>query len=100
MSNDVLYRIVYLAEAGVPVCGTLPEKPASLKDSQAVFDLLMIRLKDHFLDMPVGEALRLNGFLPDCILPSDWAYVHRETDKEDIFFTKLLASDLLFPSSW
>jgi hypothetical protein len=88
MSNDVLYRIVYLAEAGVPVCGTLPEKPASLKDSQAVFELLMLRLKEHFLDMPVGEALQLNGFRPDCILPADWAYVHRETDKEDIWWIR------------
>jgi len=88
MSYDMLYRIVYLAKAGVPICGTLPEKSASLKDSQAAFDLLLLQLKDYFLDMPVGEALRLNGFQPDCILPDDWAFVHRETDQEDIWWIR------------
>ena len=88
MSYDMLYRIVYLAKAGVPICGTLPEKSASLKDSQAAFDLLLLQLKDHFLEMPVGEALRLNGFRPDCILPAGWAFVHRETDKEDIWWIR------------
>ena len=86
MSYDMLHRIVYLAKAGVPICGTFPEKAASLKDRQEAFDLLLLDLKPLFQEMSVEEALKENGFNPEFIGPDDWAYVHRETEKEDIYW--------------
>jgi hypothetical protein len=88
MSYDMLHRIVYLAKAGVPVCGTLPEKSASLKDYQEAFDLLLLDLKPLFLNMPVEEALKEKGIEPEFIGPENWAYVHRETEHEDIFWIR------------
>ena len=88
MSNAVLSRILYLAKAGIPVCGTLPERCASLTDHQEAFDLLLLQLKPLFLDMPVEAALKAKGIEPECILPDKWAYVHRETDWEDIWWIR------------
>ena len=88
MSNSVLQRIVYFAKAGVPVCGTLPEKAAGLSDHQEVFDLLLGQLKPLFLEMPVAAAIKHKGFKPDFVAPKDWAYVHRETEKEDIYWIR------------
>ena len=86
MSCAVLKRIVYLAEAGIPVCGTLPERSASLVDHQEVFDLLRLQLKEHLLEMSVEEALAHNDIKPDFIGPEKWSYVHRETADEDIYW--------------
>ena len=86
MSYAMLERILYLAKAGVPVCGTLPERCASLMDHQDAFNLLLAQLKSHFLDMGVEEALKAKGIEPECVIPDDWAYVHRETDREDIWW--------------
>ena len=88
MSSSVLQRIVYLAKAGVPVCGTLPERAASFTDNPEEFDKLLDQLKGMFLEMPLAESLRSKGILPDVILPDRWAYVHRETDKEDIYWIR------------
>ena len=88
MSCALLERILYLAKAGIPVCGTLPEHCASLTDLQEAFNLLILELKPYFLDMPVEEALKAKGFQPEFIGPKDWAYVHRETDKEDIYWIR------------
>ena len=88
MSYILLERILYLAKAGIPVCGTLPERCASLTDHQEAFDLLLLQLKPYFLDMSVEEALKAKGFQPDFIGPEDWAFVHRETDKEDIYWVR------------
>ena len=88
MTYTLLKRILYLAQAGIPVCGTLPERCASLTDHQAAFDLLLMQLKPLFLDMPVEAALKTRGIEPDCMIPEDWAYVHRETDREDIWWIR------------
>ena len=88
MSYEILQRILYLAQAGVPVCGTLPERSASLTDSQVAFDLLLQQLKPLFLEMPVEDALKAKGIDPDFVAPKDWAYVHRETDREDIWWIR------------
>jgi len=88
MSVNVLQRILYLAEAGIPVCGTLPERSASLADHQEAFDLLLAQLKPLFLEMPLADALRKKGIEPDFIGPKDWRYVHRETDTEDIYWIR------------
>ena len=88
MSCPLLERILYLAKAGIPVCGTLPERCASMTDSQAAFDFLLMQLKPLFLDMPVEAALKAEGIEPDCLIPDDWAYVHRETDREDIWWIR------------
>ena len=88
MSYSMLYRILYLAEAGVPICGTLPERSAAMEDHQEAFDLLLMKLKAHFLDMPLEEALAANGFKPEFIGPEKWAYVHRETAREDIYWLR------------
>ena len=88
MSYALLERILYLAKAGIPICGTLPERCASLSDHQEAFDLLLVQLKPLFLDMPLEQALRVKGIEPECILPENWAYVHRETDREDIWWIR------------
>ena len=88
MTYALLKRILYLAQAGIPVCGTLPERCASLTDHQEAFDLLLMQLKPLFLDMPVKAALNARGIEPECMIPEDWAYVHRETDREDIWWIR------------
>ena len=88
MSYALLSRILYLAKAGIPVCGTLPERCATLADHQEAFDLLLLQLKPYFLDMSVEEALQAKGITPEFIGPEDWAYVHRETDREDIYWIR------------
>ena len=96
MSYTLLERIVYLAMAGIPVCGTLPERCAALTDHQEAFDLLLLQLKPLFLDMSVEEALKVKGIEPEFIGPEDWAYVHRETDQEDIWWIRNFSGE---PSS-
>ena len=88
MSYAVLERILYLAKAGVPICGTLPEKAAALNDHQEAFDMLVGQLKPLMMETSVEEALKQKGFEPDFIAPKDWAYVHRETDLEDIYWIR------------
>ena len=88
MSFDLLHRIVYLARAGVPVCGTLPEESASLSNLQESFDLLLLQLKPLFLKMTTEEALQEKDIEPDYIPHKDWAFVHRETDQEDIWWIR------------
>ena len=88
MSYAVLERILYLAKAGIPVCGTLPERVAGLNDHPGDFEYLLGQLKPLLLDMSVGEALRTKGFDPDFIAPENWAYVHRETAAEDIYWIR------------
>ena len=99
MSYDMLHRVVYLAKAGVPICGTMPEKPASLTGSRDAFDQLLVQLKPLFLDMSLEEALKEKRFEPEFIGPKDWAYVHRETETEDIWwirnFSGAPASDVI-----
>ena len=88
MSYAVLQRILYLAQAGVPVCGTVPERAASLTDDQDAFSILALQLQSLMLDMPLAEALAKKGIEPDFIAPDGWAYVHRETDEEDIYWIR------------
>jgi hypothetical protein len=88
MSFALLKRILYLAESGIAVCGTLPERCAALADDQKAFELTLWQLKRHFLDMPVEEALKAKGIEPDFVGDKDWAYVHRETDREDIYWLR------------
>ena len=88
MSYAVLERILYLAKAGVPICGTLPEKAAALNDHQEAFDVLVGQLKPLMMETSVEEALKQKGVEPDFIAPKDWAYVHRETDLEDIYWIR------------
>ena len=88
MSYALLERILYLAKAGIPVCGTLPERSAALTDHQEAFDVLLAQLKPLFLDMSVAEALKVKGIQPEFIGPENWSYVHRETDREDIWWIR------------
>ena len=88
MTCEMLQRILYLAQAGVPVCGTLPERSAALADYQEAFDLLLLQLKPYFLDMSVEEALKAKGIAPEFVGPVDWSFVHRETDREDIYWIR------------
>ena len=97
MSYAMLDRILYLAKAGVPVCGTLPERCASLMDHQDAFNLLLAQLKSYFLDMGVEEALKSKGIEPECVIPDDWAYVHRETDQEDIWWFRNFSGEPASP---
>ena len=99
MSCKLLERILYMAKAGIPICGTFPERCASLVDHQENFDRLLAQLRPYFLDMSVEDALQAKGFEPEFIGPQDWAYVHRETYSEDIYwfrnFSGEAASDVI-----
>ena len=88
MSYDLLHRIVYLAQAGVPVCGTLPELSASLSNLQESFDLLLLQLKPLFLEMPLEDALQEKNIEPDYMPRNGWRFVHRETEDEDIWWIR------------
>ena len=88
MSYAVLQRILYLAQTGVPVCGTVPERAASLTDNQDAFSILARQLQSLMLDMPLAEALAKKGIEPDFIAPDGWAYVHRETESEDLYWIR------------
>ena len=88
VSVPVLRRIVEIAEAGVPVCGVLPEKAASLTDNPEEFRVLIQRLKALMMETPVAEALESTGIEPDFIAPKDWAYVHRQTPDDDIYWIR------------
>ena len=100
MSYPMLQRILYLAQAGVPVCGTLPEQCASLTDSQAAFDLLLSQLRPRFLEMSVEKALRMKGIEPEFVAPKDWSYVHRETDQEDIWWIRNFSGEAASSVVW
>ena len=88
VSVPVLRRIVEIAEAGVPVCGVLPEKAASLTDNPEEFRVLIQRLKALMMETSVAEALESTGIEPDFIAPKEWAYVHRQTPDDDIYWIR------------
>ena len=88
MSTALLRRILYLAKAGVPVCGTLPEQVASLNGGRIAFQELVEELRPFVMEMPLKEALQAKGIEPDFIGPEKWAYVHRETETEDIYWIR------------
>ena len=88
MSVPVLRRILELARAGVPVCGSLPDKDASLADNPEEFNTLREELKGLIMEIPVDKALEKAGIEPDFVAPKDWAFVHRETDDEDIYWIR------------
>ena len=88
MSGAILRRILYLAEKGVPVWGTVPEQAASLADNPVEFAALAERLRALVPDMPLDIALREKDIVPDCIAPAGWAFVHRETDEDDLFWIR------------
>ena len=87
-SCEMLERILDLAKAGVPVCGTLPRQPASLSDSPAEFRRMAGELESLMLKAPLAEALREAEIAPDFIGPADWAFVHRETLSEHIYWIR------------
>ena len=88
MSVPVLRRILELARARVPVCGSLPDKDASLADNPEEFNTLREELKGLIMEIPVDKALEKAGIEPDFVAPKDWAFVHRETDDEDIYWIR------------
>lgn len=95
MSYEMLQRILYLAQSGVPVTGTVPEQSATLTDHPEAFYLLLNQLKPLMLEGSLEEVLQKKAIEPDFIGPAKCAYVHRETAREDIYWIRNFSGEPL-----
>lgn len=88
MSLKVLRRIAEIARAGVPVCGNLPARPASLMDSQKEFDALLAELRSMnnvYEDTHAEEVVRIIGLERDMDAPQ-LRYIHRSCPEAEIYW--------------
>lgn len=88
MSLKVLKRVVQAARDGVTVCGNIPERPASLSDSQKEFDKLVEELRgcrNVYEDKTIAEVVKIIGISKD--FDSDGLeYVHRTAPSAEIYW--------------
>jgi len=88
MSLETLRRIARIARKGVPVCGNLPERAASMMDSQAEFDALLTELRSMtnvHEDMEISEAVVTLGIAKD-FDGDGLKYVHRSCPSAEIYW--------------
>ena len=93
MSLAVLRKIAELAKKGAVICGTKPEIPASLLDSQKEFNDLINQIwnsnRPNVYDEAVSlqEALQSQGIQPDVTLVDDSIrFVHRTLPTAEIYW--------------
>ena len=93
MSLAVLRKIAELAKKGAVICGTKPEIPASLLDSQKEFNDLINQIwnsnRPNVYDEAVSlqEALQSQGIQPDVALVDDSIrFVHRTLPTAEIYW--------------
>ena len=93
MSLTVLRKIAELAKKGAVICGTKPEIPASLLDSQKEFNDLINQIwntnRPNVYDEAVSlqEALQSQGIQPDVTLVDDSIrFVHRTLPTAEIYW--------------
>lgn len=93
MSLTVLRKIAELAKKGAVICGTKPEIPASLLDSQKEFNDLINQIwntnRPNVYDETVSlqEALQSQGIQPDVTLVDDSIrFVHRTLPTAEIYW--------------
>ena len=89
MSIPVLRCIVRLAADGIQVCGTLPEEPAGMNDSQEEFSRLRGKLSALMNRGSVKDALEASGTAPDFTSSVDSvSFVHRTLKDMDIYWVR------------
>ena len=93
MSLAVLRKIAELAKKGAVICGTKPEIPASLLDSQKEFNDLINQIwntnRPNVYDEAVSlqETLQSQGIQPDVTLVDDSIrFVHRTLPTAEIYW--------------
>ena len=93
MSLTVLRKIAELAKKGAVICGTKPEIPASLLDSQKEFNDLINQIwnsnRPNVYDEAISlqEALQSQGIQPDVTLVDDSIrFVHRTLPTAEIYW--------------
>lgn len=88
MSLKVLRRIAEIARSGVHVCGNLPQRPASLMDSQQEFDALLNELRaldNVHEDVHAEKVVSRAGIVKDFDGPQ-FHYIHRTCPAAEIYF--------------
>ena len=88
---DVLQKIAKLAKAGAVICGAKPELPGRLTDDADEFNQLVEeiwggKLKNVYLTKDMQHVLDKIKVKPDVIMGDDLRFVHRHTDKADIYW--------------
>ena len=93
MSLTVLRKIAELAKKGAVICGTKPEIPASLLDSQKEFNDLINQIwnsnRPNVYDEAVSlqEALQSQGIQPDvALVDGSIRFVHRTLPTAEIYW--------------
>ncbi len=93
MSLAVLRKIAELAKKGAVICGTKPEIPASLMDSQKEFNDLINQIwnsnRPNVYDEAVSlqEALQSQGIQPDvALVDGSIRFVHRTLPTAEIYW--------------
>ena len=93
MSLAVLRKIAELAKKGAVICGTKPEIPASLLDSQKEFNDLINQIwnsnRPNVYDEAVSlqEALQSQGIQPDvALVDGSIRFVHRTLPTAEIYW--------------
>ena len=88
---NVLEKIAELAKAGAVICGAKPELPARLTDDTDEFNQLVEeiwggKLKNVYLTKDMQHVLDKIKVKPDVTIGDDLRFVHRQTDKADIYW--------------
>lgn len=91
MTLPVLRKIKELADAGVAITGTKPERTPSLTDNVDEFNSLVkeIWAKANVTNIPADKVLKTNGISKDVIIKGNSAeirYVHRSTPNKEIYW--------------
>ena len=93
MSLTVLRKIAELAKKGAVICGTKPEIPASLLDSQKEFNDLINQIwnsnRPNVYDEAISlqEALQSQGIQPDvALVDGSIRFVHRTLPTAEIYW--------------
>ena len=109
MSIPVLRKIAQLADAGVIICGTKPEMPASLTDDETEFYQLIEQVWNSgkpnvTAGISLSEVLTSHGIAPDATFAtsanSSMRFVHRTLGEEgDIYWISNPASESITVSA-
>ena len=95
MSMAVLRKIKVLADAGIVICGSKPEKMAGRQGDPDEFDAIVKDIwesgrKNVTTGIPAGKVLESLGAEPDFIFSAkedpDVKFVHRRTSEGDIYW--------------
>ncbi|MBP5218511.1 MAG: discoidin domain-containing protein [Bacteroidales bacterium] len=104
MSMEILRKIKCLADAGITICGSRPEKMAGNQGDPDEFDAIVKDIwesgrKNVSSGIPAVKVLKSLGVEPDFVFSSkddpDVRYVHRKTASGDIYWVTNLSDNAL-----